>query len=503
MKLSVFGFRAGRVETDPANGGRADGDCKASGGAEPSRCQGGPMSTRTRSGAAVPVRSALVLWVMSAGMFLVLLDITVVNVALPGIQTGLDTGITGAQWVVDGYVMALAGLLLTGGALGDRVGHRRLVLVGMGLFGTGSTVCGLAGTVGLLVAARILQGAGSALFLPASIALITQVYPEQRSQARALGVWAGISALALPAGPLLGGLAVSAVGWRWVFLINPPVVLAAATGTLLWAPDRRGTGRAGFGLAGAITAASIPAALICAVIAAGHQQLTMAGGAAAVALVAAIVFLVHESRTAQPLVPLSLFRRSAFIGANTAAPCMNAASNGTLFVTTIYLQQVRGYSALIAGCMLLAMFVPIAVVSPVAGRLTARYGPRRPMFAGAVVSGMGETGLLLVSPHSGYLALVPMMLGIGIGNGLFTVPVVTAAIRSAPGSRSGLASGITNTVRQTGTAVGVAVFGAIAGSPDDPNRFVAGLHALAILGGLLWLTALMLTIATVPADTPQ
>ena len=282
-----------------------------SAGTELFRWQGYPVTTRDESEAGTPVRSSLVLVVMCAGMFLVLLDITVVNVALPAIQTSLHTGITAAQLVVDGYAVAIAGLLLTGGALGDRIGHRTMVLFGLGLFAAGSTGCGLAWSVAPLVAGRILQGVGAALFLPASIAVIVRAYPERRSQARALGVWAGVSALALPAGPLLGGRLVSTAVWRWVFLINPPVILAAAVGILAWVPGQRGAGLAHLDLVGTITSAVMPAALIGAVIAAGHRQSALAVSASGLALAAAAGFWAQERRTPQPLVPFSVFRQPA------------------------------------------------------------------------------------------------------------------------------------------------------------------------------------------------
>lgn len=444
-----------------------------------------------------------VLLVMCAGMFLVLLDITVVNVALPSIGAALHAGTAGAQWVVDGYAVALAALLLTSGALGDRLGHRRLVLIGLLLFCAASIGCGLAPGIGLLIAARAAQGAAAALLLPGCLAVITDAHPEPAARARALGVWAGLSSLALPAGPLLGGLLVSTAGWRWVSLVNPVVIAAAVVGVLAWVPARPGRRPAGrFDVRGAIGAAITLAAVVSTVIALGRGAApVLVAAAGTVAVLAAVASGVHARRTAEPLVPPELWRRRTFAGANAAAPCMNLASNGTLFVTTLYLQAVLGRSAISAGCMLLPMFVPIAILSPVAGRLTARHGSRLPMIAGAVVSGLGELCLLLVSPHSGYAALVPMMLGIGIGNGLFTAPVVAAAVGSVPADRSGLASGVVNTVRQAGTALGVAVFGAVAGSTADPDGFVAGLHRLAVVGGLLWLLALAITLLTVPSLT--
>jgi DHA2 family methylenomycin A resistance protein-like MFS transporter len=448
-------------------------------------------------------RAGLVLLVMCAGMFLVLLDVTVVNVAVPAITAGLRTGTAGVQWVVDGYTVALASLLLGGGALGDRVGHRQVVLAGLVVFGAASAGCALAPWTGALVAARAGQGIGAALLLPGSIAAIADAYPDRAAQARALGIWAGVSSLALPAGPLLGGLIVQAFGWRAVFWINPPVVALCVAGVLAWvrrpllvgagqpAPRRRarrfdavGLGLAALGLAAAVYA----------VIAAGGAGSPAAiATAAAVAAVAVTGLVLTETRVAGPLLPPSLFANRTFGAANTAALVMNMTSNGLLFLLTRYLQSVLGHGALAAGLMLLPLFVPLAVMSPLAGRVTSRHGPRPAMFAGAALAAAGQLCLLAVTPAAGYPRLLPALLGVGLGVGLFTAPVVTTAIRAVPPGRSGLASGVNNTARQIGTALGVAIFGAIAGDPAHAQRFVAALRELGVGAAILWLVVVALT----------
>jgi MFS transporter, DHA2 family, methylenomycin A resistance protein len=436
-------------------------------------------------------RPGLVLLVMCAGMFLVLLDVTVVNVAVPAITAGLHTGTAGVQWVVDGYTVALASLLLGGGTLGDRIGHRRVVLAGLILFGAASAGCALAPWPGALIAARAAQGTGAALLLPGSIAAITDAYPDRAAQARALGIWAGVSALALPAGPLLGGAIVQLSGWRAVFWINPPVVLLCAAGVLAWtrpAPARRARK---LDIAGLALATLGLAAAIYAVIAAGGAGSPAAvAGAGGVAAVALAGFVRTEARAAHPLLPPALFAGPGFGAANGGALVMNLTSNGLLFLLTRYLQSVLGHGALTAGVMLLPLFVPLTVLGPVAGRLTARHGPRPVLLAGAALAAAGQLCLLAVTPAAGYPRLLPAMLVIALGIGLFAAPVVTAALRAAPPDRSGLASGVVNTARQVGTALGVALFGAIAGSPAHTQHFAAALRGLGVGSALLWLVVL-------------
>jgi DHA2 family methylenomycin A resistance protein-like MFS transporter len=448
---------------------------------------------------AAPTRQARVLVVMCVGMFLVLLDVTVVNVALPAIGADLGAGPAALPWVVDAYAVAIASLVLGGGSVGDRVGHRRVVMTGLALFGLASTVCALAPAAGVLIAGRALQGVGAALLLPGSLAVITDAYPDRAAQARALGVWAGVSSLALPAGPLLGGALVTAGGWRLVFWINAPVVVLALVAVPLVVPpaaprpERRVDGL------GVLAAAVLLGATVFAVIEAGHHGPTPAAVvAAAVAVVALAALVLRERTAAAPMLPPDLLRRPGFVGPNLGALLMNLVVNGSLFVSTLYLQAVEHRSPLLAGVALLPLFVPLAALAPVTGRLTARLGPPPVMTAGAAVAAVGAAAFLLAAPGRGYPPLVPALLGLGLGAGLFTASSVAAALRAVPADRSGLASGVNNTARQTGTALGVAVFAAVAGPPDDPVAFTAGLHRLAVLGAALWVLAGLLALTTSP-----
>jgi MFS transporter, DHA2 family, methylenomycin A resistance protein len=443
-----------------------------------------------------------VLTVMCAGMFLVLLDVTVVNVALPSIASGLGADPAATQWIVDAYAVAIAGLLLAGGTLGDRVGHGRVVLTGLGVFGMASAACGLAAGPGMLIAARAAQGVGAALLLPSSLAVITDAFRDRAARAKALGIWAGVSSLALPAGPLLGGFLVASGGWRVVFLVNVPVVLAALVAVARLIPAGSGRSDRGGDTPGTVLAALGLAAAVFTVIDAGEhglRPLTVVSAVAAVVCVAA--FVVRERYASAPMFPLDLLRRPAFFGANVAAGAMNLVVNGLLFVTTLFLQGVQHRSAPAAGFALLPMFVPLAFLAPVAGRLTARFGPRPPLLGGALIAALGAAGFALFEPESRYLALLPAFLGLGIGAGLFTAPVVAAAMAAVP-DRSGPASGINNTARQTGTALGIAVFGAVAGGTAAPAAFVHGVHVLATIGAAVWLAVAVLVVASLRRSSP-
>ncbi|MEV5713938.1 MFS transporter [Amycolatopsis mediterranei] len=435
----------------------------------------------------------MLLFTMCAGMFLVQLDVTVVNVALPAIGTGLHADLATQQWVVDGYAVTLAAFLLTGGALGDVFGHRRVVLAGFALFGTASAACGLAGSAPWLVAARAGQGLGAALLLPGTLAVITTAYPGRAERARALGIWAGVSALALAAGPVLGGAVVTAAGWRPVFWLNVPVVLAAVFATRRLVPrGERRTGRR-IDVAGVATAVPALGAGVYAVI----DQNIVAGIVAAGALAA---FAVVESRVADPMLPPDVVRRTS--SPNFVAAAMNFTGIGAILVLTLYLQGVRHAGPLEAGLEVLPLFGPLSLLAPVAGRLTGRFGPRPLMVAGLALGALGMLNLLLLNENSGYPALLPTLLGLGIGMGLLTTAVVTAAVGGIPPERAGVASGINNTARQAGGALGVAVLGAVAGEPG--GRFLAGLHEAGLIAGVLWLVAIGVTLAGVraPRDNP-
>jgi DHA2 family methylenomycin A resistance protein-like MFS transporter len=435
---------------------------------------------------------------MCVGMFLVQLDVTVVNVALPRIRTDLGTDLATQQWVVDAYAIVLASLLLAGGTIGDRYGHKRVILTGLGLFGLASLVCGIAPNAAVLICGRAAQGLGAALLLPGTLAVVTRSFPDRGERARAVGIWAGVSALALPAGPLLGGALVSGVSWRWVFLINLPIVLVTAPAAVRLVRETANEDPPGLDPLGTGLTAVTLAAAVFAVINAGYSGADVAVRVSvAIALLALVGLGWWERRYRDPVLPVSLLASPGFAGANLIAAAMNLVGIGTVFVATLYLQTVRHHTAFIAGCMLLPLFTPLAGLAPVTGRLTARYGPRLPMSAGLLVGAAGSLALLGLDADSGYLRFLPALIGLGVGMGLLTAAVVAAAVNAAPADRAGLASGANNTARQAAGALAVAMYGAIAGSPTDGAVFTERLHVLGALGAALWLVALALTWLTI------
>jgi DHA2 family methylenomycin A resistance protein-like MFS transporter len=379
----------------------------------------------------------MVLALLCIGIFLVQLDVTVVNVALPTIRTDLETSAAGQQWVVSGYMIVLAALLLVCGALGDRIGHRRTVLVGLAVFGGASLVCGVAPNIELLVAARAVQGVGAALLLPSTLAVITDQYVDKAARARAVGIWAGAGALALVAGPMLGGVLVSDLGWRAVFLINLPIIAAALPVAWRIVPRHQ--------------------------VAARETKRRLRIGA-------------------------------DFVGANVVAGLMNLVGLGTLLALTLYLQEYLHHGALRAGLELIPVLLPLAVLGPVSGRVTGRFGPRLPMSFGLALGAIGSLCLLSVRPHSSYTAVVPVELCLGIGMGFLTAAVVNAAVAALPPDRAGLASGVNNTARQGVGALGIALYSSVLG---NATTFTSGLHVLGWLGGALWVLGLGITWLTV------
>jgi DHA2 family methylenomycin A resistance protein-like MFS transporter len=439
---------------------------------------------------------------MCVGYFLVLLDVTIVNVALPKIGAGIGASVSGLQWVVDGYALALAALMLAGGTVGDLSGHKRVVLSGLVVFGLGSLGCAVAPSVGVLVAARVVQGVGAALLLPGTLAIISHAYPEGPQQARAIGIWAGIGSLALPAGPLLGGALIDGFGWRTIFFINVPIVaasLVAGIAIVQESADPKGRRLDVRGVVlGVLTLLAITFAFIDAGRSGAGSPAVIAAAVAGVLLLSAFI-VAERARGDDAMLPLALFRRPAFSVANGAAGTMNLGTLGTLFVLTLFLQSVQHHSPLIAGLSIVPLFAPLAVIAPFAGRLTSRIGSRLPVAVGLAVAGAGLALLATAEAGSAFSALLPVFLLWGIGLGILTPAVVAAAIAAVPGERAGLASAINNTSRQAGGAIGIAVAGAVAGQPGSPG-FLSGFHAVAVGSACLYVVAAVLGLALIPGQ---
>lgn len=460
----------------------------------------GRAATTRRAATAPPASTrSLVLVVMCVGYFLVLLDVTVVNVALPQIGRGLGADVAGLQWIVDGYALALAALLLTGGTLGDLRGHQRVALRGLAIFGLASLACALAPSVDVLIAARVVQGAGAALLLPATLAIITRVFPERGQQARAIGIWAGVGSVALPAGPLLGGALVQGLGWRWVFFLNVPIVLVAGVVAARAVRESSAVAPRRLDRAGIVLGGLLLAVVTFAVIQAGRGGSgSLVFGAAALAVVLLAGFVAAERAVPDPMLPPGLFRRPSFTVANAVAGTMNLGTLGLLFLLTLYLQTVQHRSALDAGVAVLPLFLPLTVLAPVSGRVTARLGPRLPAVAGLLVAAGGVALLAGLTADSGYPALLAAMLAWGIGLGLLTPAVVAAAVSAVDPGRAGMAAGVNNTARQAGGVIGIAVYGALAGSPAATGAFLSGMHQAGLLTAVLFVAAALAAGVVLP-----
>ncbi|GAA4201433.1 MFS transporter [Actinocatenispora rupis] len=411
------------------------------------------MTVRTAAGRDAVLRRAVRLVGVSLGYFLVLLDTTVLTVALPDLRRSLGGPVAGQQWAVAGYTVVFAALLLGAGAVADRYGARRVFAAGVAAFGVLSLASAAAPTLWVLVVLRALLGAAGAACLPASLALVARLYPVAAERARALGAWAAITGVALAAGPVAGGALVSLAGWRAVFLVNVPVAALAlllTAGRTLAAP--RGTGRVDWG--SQLLAAAFLGLVTAAVIGAGAFSLPT--GAAA--LLALALLVRRQRRAPHPLVPTALLRVPAARSALLSGAAVNFALSGTLFVVTLVLQDRYGWGPLAAGLAFLPLTLPTAFNPLVTGRLVARYGPRRPVLAGL---GLLTAGALLLAAAPGYAVLAVGLAVTGLGVSFALPALVTATVAAAPDGLAGTASGLLNAVRQVGATVGVAAMGAV------------------------------------------
>ncbi|MGW5860669.1 MFS transporter [Streptomyces sp. NPDC055239] len=417
--------------------------------------------------------SAVVLGAALLGFFLISLDALIVTVALPDIGRSLGTGMSGLQWVVDGYTLMFAALMLSAGALSDRIGARRAFGAGLVLFALASAACGLAPGLGVLVAARLVQGAAAAVMMPASLALVRQNFPDQAQRARAIAIWTVGGAVAVAAGPVLGGALTASVGWRWIFFVNLPAgVLALALLTRVPASPRL---PARLDLVGQVTAVLAMGGLTYGVIEGGAEGFGRPAVVASllVAGACAIGFLAAQARGASPMLPLALFRSRVVAVSLLVGFMLNATYYGGVFVFSLYLQQERGQSALHAGLMFIPMTALVAVVNLGSAKLAARFGPRLPIVAGQVVGAAGLVALTSVGAHTDVWTVALLMVPVGLG-GALAVPALTAMLLDAvPAERAGTAGAVLNTARQVGGAIAVAVYGALLTAADT---FLAGMR---------------------------
>ena len=403
------------------------------------------------------------------------MDATIVNVALPDIRRELQASVSGLQWIIDAYTIVLASFLMLGGSSGDRFGRRRVFQWGIALFAVGSLSCSLAPSIGWLVAARVLQAAGGSMMNPVAMSIIVHTFTQPKARARAIGIWGAVAGASLAIGPLAGGVLTETLGWHAIFWINVPICGVALWLTARFVPESRaphprrpdplGQALLLIGLAG----------LVFAVIESG-RGVGVSGVAAVLALLAFAGLVVHERRRYQPLLDVRFFRSIPFSAATFIAVCMFAAQGGFLFLTTLYLQEVRGLSAFHAGLCILPLATAVMIVSPLSGRLVGAHGARPSLsVSGSLVaaSGLLLTQLQAQTPLS---LLLPVFALFGVGFGMSNAPITFTAVSGMPRAQAGLASAVASTSRQIGISVGVAVAGALAGE-------VGGAHARAAWAG--------------------
>lgn len=397
------------------------------------------------------------------------IDESVVNVALPTIESDLKVSAAIVQWLVNAYMLSLTALVLVGGAAGDKFGRRKIFVAGTALFGTASLWCGLAGDIAQLIPARAIQGAGAALLIPCSLALIGATFDENE-RGRAIGTWAAFSAISAAFGPVLGGWIVDHASWRWIFLINPFIVLPTIAIALRRVPESRDLQAAG-GLdwGGALLAFAGLGSLVYALIEAPTSGLVDARVPAALALgmLLLIGFIWREQHSRAPMMPLDLFRSRAFAGINLITLLLYASLGGVFFFLPFLLIEVHGFSATLAGAIFLPFTAIMATLSRWSGGLIDRFGARLPLIVGPAVAGGGFAALALTPADSGYLGLMPAMLLLGLGMVATVAPLTTTVINAVPERQAGVASGINNAVAALASLLAIAILGAIALGAHD------------------------------------
>ncbi len=427
-----------------------------------------------------PGRHWWILGAMVFALFMVMLDMTVVTVALPSIQSSLNASEQNLEWTVNAFSLALASLTLLGGKLGDRFGRRRLFLAGLALFTVSSAACALSQTDTQLVAGRAAQGIGGALMGPLSLSIIVAAFPKDRLPT-ALGIWAGASAVGLAVGPLVGGFLVDAAGWSSVFWINVPIGIAGAMVTLWVVPESRDATTEALDLPGTALATAGLFAFVWGLIETSSHDWTSIDVISRLVLGSVLLaaFIVREATTATPMLPLGFFRNLRFSTANAVMLALGFALFGVIYFLTLFMQNVQGYSAVETGIRSLPLTVMVVVGAPFAGRFSGRFGARPFVVVGMALCSVSIVGLSRLAPASPYSDMWPWLVVFGLGSAL-TMPVLAAtAMATADRAKAGVASGMLNTSRQVGTALGVAVLGSIGATiaRSDWSSWTNGLPA--------------------------
>jgi EmrB/QacA subfamily drug resistance transporter len=444
---------------------------------------------------------------VAVGLFMIMLDNTVVNVALPSIQQDLGIGISELEWVVNAYALTFGVLLLTGGKLADLLGRRAIFIAGLLVFTGASLWCGLAGGAASLIAARTVQGIGAALMNPATLSIITATFPP-RQRGTAIGIWAGVSALALAIGPIVGGLLTEKVNWSWIFFINIPVGVLGVIAARLFIDETKDTSREQrLDLPGLTTSAIGLFALTYGLIETNSNAWTSTRVLTlfAIAVVALAVFVLLELRQRLPMLDLSLFRNPTFAGANAAMLLVGLAMFGIFFFNSLLLQRVLGYSAIETGATFLPMTVLIILVAPIAGRFSDRIGARWLMGAGMTLLAVSLLLFGTLDANSSFWNILPGLLVGGVGMAVTMAPTTAAAMGSVPVAKAGVGSAVINSMRQVGGSLGIAIMGPLVATrvsvlPTSPlwrDQFVGGYHRAVHLGAALVLVGAIISVLTV------
>jgi MFS transporter, DHA2 family, methylenomycin A resistance protein len=449
----------------------------------PSQCP--PAATSALS-------KALTLAAMSLGFGVVQLDVTIVNTAIDSIGRSIGGGIAALQWVVSAYTIMFAAIILTAGALGDRIGAKKVFIAGFGIFTFASLGCALAPSIGTLIAARAWQGIGAAVLVPNSLALLNRAYPNEKERSRAIGFWAAGASVALTFGPLAGGALIALAGWRSIFLVNLPIGLAGLWLTARYAVDTpRSPGRE-LDLPGQVTAIAALGSLAGAIIGGGGLGWTnpwiIAGLITSVVLLVLLILREHYAR--DPMLPLSLFQHRLFAITTLIGFLVNVAFYGLIFVFSLYFQRLNGLSAIATGMAFLPMMLAVLVANLFTARITERIGVLSVISVGSAIAGIGCLALLTVERSTNYLLMCAPLVAIGGGLGLLVPPLTSALLGSVEKSRSGIASGILNSMRQTGSVVGVALFGSLVA---QPVTFISGMKESLCISAALFLLASAVT----------
>jgi EmrB/QacA subfamily drug resistance transporter len=449
-------------------------------------------------------------WTLGAvavGLFMIMLDNTIVNVALPSIERSLHMSISSLEWIVTAYALTFAALLITGGKLGDMYGRRKMFVFGLAIFTLASLACGLAPSAGFLIGARAVQGIGAALMNPATLSIITATFPP-KERGQAIGIWAGVSALALAIGPLVGGLIVDNINWHWIFYVNVPVGVVGIVVSYFFITESRDTSHEqSIDLPGLVTSGAALLALSYALIEGNKHGWTSPEilGLFAGAAVLLAAFVLLELRQRLPMLDLSLFKIGSFVGANLVAMLVSLGMFGVFFYISLYVQNVLGYSPTKAGAIFLPMTVLIILVAPVAGKLSDRIGSRWLMGTGMTTVGVSLLLYQRIGVHAGFWSLLPQLMLGGLGMALTMSPMTSAAMGSVPVDKAGVGSGVLNSFRQVGGSLGIALMGAILLSYAHPThskqvaaqQFVNGLHAALAVSAVITFAAAAVAIVLV------